>query len=334
MNGIRVEVTDEIKWGDFLIMYMELDIVEPAAGELNVSRKGLDLKDSILSLAVRRLDQEFRALIGANKGLFDNEYALLNLLVSWCFPTQFYWLFPAEPGAVSYDRVWKEIAFPALMDDDDLPKWVPENPVFDGTPVSLLDTDIRSFHDDALFPEVALKENFTWHYTASLEKRGSYNLCWLLREAPVAVNHGDLETIELPEAWDKLLAVRKSEISGELMALNRRHPLYASFEAKEAWRFYDAQKQLQEERRFPDTTDEVACLCFLIYFVSNYGGSWNVYEQADLMKAVFARLELEEVLLYVQGDFNELYVFTPEGVSLWYEPEEMAAHLPTIDDER
>src|SRR5258708_13522643 len=129
MNGIRVEVTDEIKCGDFLIMYMELDIVEPAAGELNVSRKGLDLKDSILSLAVRRLDQEFRALIGANKGLFDNEYALLNLWVSWCFPPHFYWMFPAGPGAVTSDQVWTEIAFPALMGDGDLPKCVPKNPL-------------------------------------------------------------------------------------------------------------------------------------------------------------------------------------------------------------
>ena len=332
MNGIRVEVTDQIDWGRSLLVYMELDIVEPEVGELNVSRRKLELKDRISILVARRLDQGILALIEANSGLFDNEYALLNLWVTRCFPSQFYWFFPAEAGDGRNDLVWKEITFPALMDGDELPKWVPENPVFDGRPVSLLDVDIRDFEDYDLLSD--LKNHFIWRYIASLEERGSYNLCWLLKEAPVAVNHGHLETIELPEAWDKLLAVSKSDIFGRSIALNRRHPLYASFEAKEAWRFYDAQKELQAERRFPDTTDEVACLCFLIYFVSNYSGSWNVYEQAELMKAVFARLEVEKVLLYVQDDCDELYVFTPEGISLWYEPEEMAAHLPTIDDER
>jgi len=342
MNGIRVEVTDQIAWGGSLLAYMELDIVEPEVGELNVSRRGLDLNDRISSLVVQRLDQEIEALIGANRGLFDNEYALLNCRIIWSFPKQFYWFFPAEPAAGNSDQVWKEIDFPALMDNVDLvPEWVPENPVFDGKPVSQLDRDIRDVEDHPQFDD--LKEVFTWRYIASLEKRGSYDLHWLLKEAPVAVDQGDLETIELPEAWNKLLAVRKGEIGVESIAVNRRHPLYASFEAKEAWRFYDAQKQLQAERRFPDTTDEVACLCFLIYFVSHYslyslhfqyGGEWDVYEQAEGMKAVFARLEVEEVLLYVQGDFNELFVFTPEGVSLWYEPEEMAVYLPPIDDER
>jgi hypothetical protein len=36
----------------------------------------------------------------------------------------------------------------------------------------------------------------------------------------------------------------------------------------------------------------------------------------------------------VQGDIDELYVFTPGGISLLYEWEEMAAYLPAIDDER